>query len=478
LVKRTEKLFAKKFCSGDMVQALAELLSKQNVASFDWRPFHLGYRSGACLILTFWLLWDSIVDTIYRPPKDSSWIHSMLPVYRLYFCLVLMIWLAGCMVFVWKKHRINYIYIFELDPRKVPTLEEIYMQATNATILVMTNFILYYKVLRGDFPSWIPSPYITMLLVLISMVWAMSHWRSSKRVFFVCWEVISLLWLGGEVNFLTAFVADVFTSMAKLWVDLAYTVCVITTGAWIHHSAELTQTQCAKNYYFTKVAKVIVTVLPLYFRFLQNIKLYRKFGRPFPFLPNAMKYVVSIAVGLFSSLHAAIQVGEDSAPYTAFYILFTCIATIYSYVWDVLMDWGLGRSSHGGLRERLMFGRRWVYWIVIFVDLFGRFMWVITLLPANDNPIPLFPELLAPFLAAIELCRRAMWGCFRLENEHLNNTGFRRFDGPVPDHFDTAMGPKRPREKKDLLQITKELSVMIGLGGLLIGISIYFGLKK
>jgi len=312
------------------------------------------------------------------------------------------------MSFVWNKYRINYIYIFELDPRKVPTLEQIFALAANATILVMTNFLLYYKVLRGDFPHWLPAPYLPMILVLTSIGWILANFSSSKGIAMVCWEVVSLLWLGGEVNFLTAFVADVFTSMAKLWVDLAYTFCVLFTGSWLHDSDELTQTRCAKNKFFVSVIKVLVTVLPLYFRFVQNVKLYRKFVRPFPFLANAMKYVVSMAVSLFSTLHAASEVKKDPESYTAFYILFTCIATIYSYVWDITMDWGLARKSHGGLRERLMFGNRWIYYAVILVDLIGRFMWVITLMPRNDNPIPLFPDLVTPFLAAIELCRRAM----------------------------------------------------------------------
>jgi len=292
------------------------------------------------------------------------------------------------------------------------------------------------------------------------------------------YEVIALLWLGGEVNFLTAFVADVMTSMAKVFVDIAYTFCVLFTGSWINadETDELTQHHCAKNYYFKNVAKVLVTVLPLYFRFLQNIKLYRKYGKPFPFLANTMKYLVSIAVSIFSSLHKAVDDGTDTT-YTAFYIMFTLFATLYSYIWDVTMDWGLARLEHGGLRERLMFGQRWVYWMVIGIDLVGRLLWIITLMPLNDNPIPFFPEVLEPFLASLELCRRAMWGCFRLENEHLNNTGYRRVDGPVPDHFDTAMAHPPAPQKKTLMQVAKEMSLMVFLGGTLIGISIYFGLR-
>jgi len=33
-------------------------------------------------------------------------------------------------------------------------------------------------------------------------------------------------------------------------------------------------------------------------------------------------------------------------------------------------------------------------------------------------------------------------------------------------------------ERKTLWQVAKEMSIMVGLGGALIGISIYFGIKK
>eukprot|EP00466_Bigelowiella_natans_P000338 jgi/Bigna1/66272/fgenesh1_pg.1_\ len=340
-VKEAEMLYARKFCGDDIVQAQAELLSKQATTSFDWRLFQLGYRFGACLILTFWLLWDSIVDTLYRPPQNSNWLHRR-------------------------------------TVRPFPFL---------------ANAMKYV---------------VSMAVSLFSTLHAASEVRKDPAPY-------------------TAFYI-LFTCIATIY-----------------------------------------------------------------------SYVVSMAVSLFSTLHAASEVRKDPAPYTAFYILFTCIATIYSYVWDITMDWGLARkcdqpnhpiyddenlleefegrsaledssvagafflSHHRIARNWLMFGNRWIYYTVILVDLIGRFMWVITLMPRNDNPIPLFPDLVTPFLAAIELCRRAM---------------FRRFEGPVPDHFDSAMQTKPEPERKTLWQVAKEMSLMVGLGGALIGISIYFGISK
>ena len=44
--------------------------------------------------------------------------------------------------------------------------------------------------------------------------------------------------------------------------------------------------------------------------------------------------------------------------------------------------------------------------------------------------------------------RRSMWGCFRLENEHLHNTeGYRRVD-IIPLHFETPLEEETPEAKQ------------------------------
>lgn len=136
----------------------------------------------------------------------------------------------------------------------------------------------------------------------------------------------------------------------------------------------------------------------------------------------------------------------------ALWIFSLAVSTLYTYSWDVTMDWGLGRPQYNGLRKRLMYRRVWVYYggstprfhaspprttptLTLFCALFAplpataaicadlvlRFLWTLTLLPSRAGVL-LLADYLDPFLAAAEICRRTMWGLFRLENEHLSNT--------------------------------------------------------
>ena len=109
-----------------------------------------------------------------------------------------------------------------------------------------------------------------------------------------------------------------------------------------------------------------------------------------------------------------------------------------------------GRPNYKFLGPRLMFPNRFHYYGVIFADLFLRFMWVLTLIPPNSGASFELPNYLHAVTMSLELGRRTMWGFFRLENEHRQNTaGFRRV-AFVPLHFDTGHEHKYKGEKENV----------------------------
>ena len=68
-----------------------------------------------------------------------------------------------------------------------------------------------------------------------------------------------------------------------------------------------------------------------------------------------------------------------------------------------------------------------------------RFAWAVTLVPAvgghSGSLWDVGTKSISPFLAVLELVRRAMWACLRVEYEHLSNSeAFRKVDF-VPLHF-------------------------------------------
>ena len=136
----------------------------------------------------------------------------------------------------------------------------------------------------------------------------------------------------------------------------------------------------------------------------------------------------------------------------AMYLICQTIATIYSYVWDIYMDWGLCRywefphrnqveveidnpiikewnkkdeveveakadsKLKFGLRQHIAFSCWFYYWAIV-SDLLLRLTWCITV-PLNPIDHPWVRSVkYATVIALLELFRRWQWSLLRIENE-------------------------------------------------------------
>jgi len=187
---------------------------------------------------------------------------------------------------------------------------------------------------------------------------------------------------------------------------------------------------CFTSLFFKRALIPLLSALPLWFRFLQCLRRYLVTRQRWPHIGNACKYALSHSIVLFSVFNSSALAGASvmTSTYKALWLCCMVASTLYTYWWDVYMDWGLGRWQHGMLREELMYPTRVVYYAAMVADLFMRFAWTVTLVPTGaDAPLPEnFMLYMAPMLAAGEILRRTMWGFFRLEYEHLCTAAFHR----------------------------------------------------
>jgi len=79
------------------------------------------------------------------------------------------------------------------------------------------------------------------------------------------------------------------------------------------------------------------------------------------------------------------MVAEQRLKSMAFYVCFAIFSTLYSYSWDIVMDWGLLRGTKGGrinrlLRDKIKYPPS-LYIFSAITNFFLRFAWVVTLVP-------------------------------------------------------------------------------------------------
>ncbi len=215
-------------------------------------------------------------------------------------------------------------------------------------------------------------------------------------------------------------------------------------------------------------------------------------GKRFPNLAHAAKYATSQTVTLFGAFHPLYFMHERNEHYDVslsddeegtvlfsrrgvnlfqiFWMGLFISSSLFSYIWDVYMDWGLGRRANGFLGPRLMFPKKAHYYSVMAADLILRFMWVLTLIPPQSGAKFELPAYLSAISMVLELFRRTIWSFFRLEHEHRQNTnGYRRV-GVVPLHFNTEHKHKYHERHflgwKVLLEVAVVTSIVIAISAM------------
>lgn len=288
LLRQVEQLFADLFCEGNRSVAIATLMTKKE-DFVNWAHIYIGIKIGSCIILLVWVVWDSLVVPTFKSERERHIIDLAVtkayPVYRGIGCLLLLHWLVGVSLYVWRLARINYRYIFELDPRNTQQYAEVFSDATNMTIVFLVNVLMYYKVVNGYFPEKIlhRGYYPLMLSVYTFYFYIVRTWGKQHGMLKTIFEIVCSPFY--QVSFFHTFVGDYLTSTVKVNQDICWSLCFFATKEFLEKDvvpdtrrvgmSSLLRTQlelegtegiqggCQNNVYYVNVAVPLICALPL-----------------------------------------------------------------------------------------------------------------------------------------------------------------------------------------------------------------------
>lgn len=221
-----------------------------------------------------------------------------------------------------------------------------------------------------------------------------------------------LVWMQA-ISFPDFFLADIFTSMSKVFSDLERSVCrmvhrQVATIAWFEADSV-----CGSH----AVAIPIVLVLPYLFRLFQCLRQYKDTKEKTTLL-NALKYSTAVPVIFLSALKYHVFPDNWVNIYRPLWLLSGVVNSLYSFYWDLTRDWDLScftrifKFSRPNALSYLLYGRKWVYFWVIGTNLILRCTWTYKLSShLRHNYLTVFA------ITALEIFRRFQWAFFRVENE-------------------------------------------------------------
>ncbi|KAL1510925.1 hypothetical protein AB1Y20_005754 [Prymnesium parvum] len=327
------------------------------------------------------------------------------PLYRALFLVCLFGALHGICLFIWKRSGINYRTMLS-----VPHAHN-YHSVIRASFTIMTvafcSFVLYALTITVDFTPnrhvW-PALAISLSLLYLIAPWDwMAIWADRvQRYNLVCAIGKVLITPAYPTTFGLNFIADIVTSMPKVFVDILFTTCIYATGEVFFAESSLrlgtASLTCSDQNFHFYVGRILLSVFPFWIRLLQCIRLLVD-SREVKHLANAFKYLSSMTL-VFLGI-----VAQNSAAWLAFAV----ITTVYTFIWDVIMDWGHGTAA---LRS---YYPAWCYYAAIPINALGRIGLVILISPNLD----IQHQHIVLLLGMLEMLRRAQWALFRLEWEQI-----------------------------------------------------------
>lgn len=217
------------------------------------------------------------------------------------------------------------------------------------------------------------------------------------------------------------------------------------------------------------IIRTIVAALPAWFRCAQCLRRWHDENWLRLHLENAGKYGCMVMVVVLSSVSQYNKKSFELDTKRVVWMVAAIFTSALTAYWDIIYDFGLfnkydknkeddskdrcrnsiesigncsewdekiynnarksKRKHYPFLRKELVYPV-WVYYFAIIEDIILRFGWIITISLTEFSGAD--AGLVVSLLAPLEMFRRFVWNCIRLENEQLNNCGLFRAVRDIP----------------------------------------------
>ncbi|KAH0835834.1 EXS family-domain-containing protein [Lanmaoa asiatica] len=502
MLKEMEDLFTMRFERGDRKKAMDRLRVGPSSKTHHFSTF----RSGLWLGLALPAVAGGSYLSFQEHTRNSlaSW-NILLYIYSIFLVPALLALLIGINIAVWARERINYVFIFELNPRSRIDHHE-YFELPSFLLCTLAHAFWFSLAQIGPPMLW-PVIWLAVVLVVMfnpirSFMWGRARWWTIKNIAKLgasgVWRVeFTDFWLGDQ------FCSLIYSLSHLYFVGCFYTHFVVKSPTssvlasaytesplYASFTANVTSPHRTESSVVKRAFKNLLSsaydprtqdawstcgaarnwgwyyffgVLPFAVRFVQSLRRYRDSTLP-THLINAGKYGMGMIYYFFYYYWRHQEGPHIGASYTIW--CFTAIAyAIYGCTWvcsctfvcfddhnifvskDSLMDWSMCKphARYPLLRTELVYKSQIPVRFLV-SNICIRFIWL-TYIPL-DGP----NYTLRTFIAAmLEMLRRVQWNFYRLENEHLGNMDQYRVtrEVPLPYTFDVQSNEEEDENEEE-----------------------------
>ncbi|KAK7394473.1 hypothetical protein VNO78_15001 [Psophocarpus tetragonolobus] len=432
LMERVEHAFIKHFANGNHSKGMNTLrpTAKRERHRIT---FLLGLFTGCSIALIVALIILIHARNILYSEGRTIYMDNIFPLYSLFGYIVLHTIMYSANVYLWRRYKINYSFIFGFKEGTELGYREVFLLSAGLAVLslaaVLSNLDMEMDQRTKSFSALTESVPLALVIVLLLITFCPFNviYKSSRFFLIGCAFhcVCAPLY---KVNFPDNFLADQLTSQVQAFRSLEFYVCYYFWGNFKTRSNKCLESDVYKAFY------LIVAIIPFWIRCLQCFRRLLEERNTMHGL-NGLKYistVVALVLRTTNEFHRGMVWKILAATSSS-------IATIVNTYWDIVIDWGLLRrnSRNPWLREKLSVPNKAVYFAAMVLNVILRLVWMQSVLGIREAPF-LHRTALTALVTCLEILRRGIWNFFRLENEHLNNVGnYRAFKSvPLPFNYE------------------------------------------
>lgn len=419
-------------CQNEVQEHKMYLEARMTVVSWDdlMKPQHQRFMLFSLAHFIIFLLGMAVLSW-YAGYKDRY--IGLFYLYRGPMFVTLYFYFYSLNLVGWATAGIRYIDIFGFSSAAETPTPHVIFNIAGILSLIFTAFValLMFTVRLENTEmnsetenSEIPERILPLLLWIITTLFLVNpfKWLIRKArwgVFKVTMRILLAPFY--RVRFGDFWFADQLNSIVVILLDIEFMLCFYSY-VWPLDKNEDGKI-CNKNTY---IVRPVISCLPAFWRLMQCLRCYYD-TRRYPHLINAGKYFTTFPVVILFAIYSVDRASLTEGLmdelrenyYLSAWIVASFIHAVYTFIWDIYMDWGL-LQSRNLLRPKLGYTRKSLYYLAIIEDFILRFAWSLKLslglhLQAQVN-------LFYTFLAGLEIFRRFVWNFYRVEYEHIKIT--------------------------------------------------------
>ena len=407
LRKDIQKLYAECLTNGNIKKAKNELELLLRGSSQSKQKKHCCLFIGMIFIEIIFYIFLCIND---KQRKNS--VKPFFPSFNFSFCIILTFLGLAINLEILQRYKINYLYIFQVEPTlRMGSFDVL------KTSLAMLSFWFFFMICAKITYNYSLFGHIYYLFPLISscslllfLFLPLNYFYYDFRMGILKTFVRNFLPLGKNgVRFRDFFFGDILTSLSKAICSLALAICLFSCQVCRNENKRISK--CNRD-------TIYCLIIQLYFPFVRAAQCLNRFYYTkslWPHFANFIKYIFNLLNVYFSWNYSQHKNNKNKI----IYIIFGVFATLFQLIWDIFVDWGIGRTKAKFflLRDKIFYPKIF-YYIAVILDTLIRFSWLTGFIDLNKGK---YDEWKTLFLNVLEVYRRIQWSIIRIENENNTN---------------------------------------------------------